>query len=126
MIVTDIMNSLKAVVNFDINEPKRRGFLGGWMGGIGGGHEKLKEGESSANREDLISINILKAPGKSDKDLVSKGKGSYLEDITFDDSKEPMWHINMPGTINEFKKPSKSGDLSFHILPSDSSQREDG
>ena len=43
-------------MNFDINEPKRRGFMGGWMGGIGGGHDKLKEGEASGNREDLISI----------------------------------------------------------------------
>jgi hypothetical protein len=34
----------------DINSEKRKGFLGGW---IGGGHEKLKEGEVSANREDL-------------------------------------------------------------------------
>jgi len=68
-------------VKFDINEPKRRGFLGGWMGGIGGGHEKLKPGEASANREDLIEILIFKAPGKSDKDIVSKGVGSYLENI---------------------------------------------
>lgn len=83
LIMTDVTNGLKAIVNFDINEPKRRGYLGGWMGGIGGGHEKLKEGESSANREDLIEIKILKAPGKSDKDIVSKGMGSYLENIIF-------------------------------------------
>lgn len=83
LIMTDVTNGLKAIVNFDINEPKRRGYLGGWMGGIGGGHEKLKEGETSANREDLIEIKILKAPGKSDKDIVSKGMGSYLENIIF-------------------------------------------
>ena len=83
LIMTDVTNGLKAIVNFDINEPKRRGYLGGWMGGIGGGHDKLKEGETSANREDLIEIKILKAPGKSDKDIVSKGMGSYLENIIF-------------------------------------------
>ena len=83
LIMTDVTNGLKAIVDFDINEPKRRGYLGGWMGGIGGGHDKLKEGETSANREDLIEIKIVKAPGKSDKDIVSKGMGSYLENIIF-------------------------------------------
>jgi len=96
------------------------------MGGIGGGHDKLKEGETvSANREDLLEINIFKAPGKSDKDIVSKGTGSYLENIIFKDDKESTWDINL-ACKTEFKKPSKSGDLSFHILTSDSSEREDG
>ena len=95
------------------------------MGGIGGGHDKLKEGEASPNREDLLEISILKAPGKSDKDIVSKGQGSYLENIIFKDNKESTWDINL-ACKTEFKKPNKGGDLGFHILASDSSEREDG
>merc|ERR1712166_697834 len=125
LIITDVVNKLKAVVSFDVNEPKRRGFLGGWMGGIGGGHDKLKEGEISANREDLLEINILKAPGTSDKDIISKGSGSYLENITFVNDEKHTWDINMP-CKTEFKKPTKEGESGWHILPSDSSCRDDG
>jgi len=125
LIITDVVNKLKAVVNFDVNEPKRRGFLGGWMGGIGGGHDKLKEGEISANREDLLEINILKAPGTSDKDIISKGSGSYLENISFANDEKHTWDINMP-CKTEFKKPTKDGESGWYLLPSDSSNRDDG
>ena len=43
----------------------------------------------------------------------------------FSGEKEPTWDINLK-CKTEFKKPHKDGDLGFHILPSDSSERADG
>jgi hypothetical protein len=90
LIITDLVNGLEAKVYFDINEPKRRGYMGGW---VGGGHGKLK-GKISENREDLVTIKISTLPAKSDDDVVSTGTGSYLENISFD-GKPPIWDINM-------------------------------
>ena len=83
--ITDKTNNIEARVNFDVNEPNRRGFLGGWVGNLGGGHEKLAEGEVSKDREDLCSIKISKLGAKSKADVLSTGKGSYLENISFDE-----------------------------------------
>lgn len=92
LIVTDLVNNIEATVYYDCNEPKRRGFLGGW---IGGGHDN-KEGEVSKNREDLVRIEICKIPKKSKADIISIGEGSYLEKIAFD-NKPPVWDVNMKG-----------------------------
>jgi len=94
LVITDKTNNLEARVFFDPNEPKRRGYLGGW---IGGGHGSLKAGQISENREDLVNIKISKLPAKNDKDVVSEGKGSYLESISFD-GKPPIWDVNMKNT----------------------------
>lgn len=39
LVITDTQNQLEARVFFDVNEPARRGYMGGWLGG---GHSKLK------------------------------------------------------------------------------------
>jgi len=94
LIIKDLTNKIEAVVVFDPNEPKRRGYLGGWLGG---GHGKLKEGQISENREDLVEIKIQRTPAQSKKDILSVGSGSYLEQVSFD-GKAPVWTINMPNT----------------------------
>ena len=81
MIITDMKNGLRSVTTFDPDKGKRAGYLGGW---IGGGHGKVKEGEVSEFRTDLVSIEISKPPGNKKEDIVSTGAGSYLENITFD------------------------------------------
>lgn len=119
LVITDKANGLEAKVYFDPNESKRRGYFGGW---VGGGHGKLKEGEVSENREDLVVVKISKLPAKSDKDVVSTGTGSYLEKLSFD-GKPPIWDINMPNTKSAFLKPT--GDQGHLLLISDSACRPD-
>lgn len=119
LIITDLVNGLEAKVYFDVNEPKRRGYMGGW---VGGGHGKLK-GKISENREDLVTIKISTLPAKSDEDVVSIGTGSYLENISFD-GKPPIWDINMQGIKTNFKKPTE-GEEAKLLLISDSACRQD-
>ena len=113
------------MVNYDVNEPNRRGYLGGLLGGLGSGHGTIKPGECSENREDLINLIILKPPGKTEKDVLARGAGSYCENVRFGKA-DPIWDVNMKGIKSKFLKPKKASDLGYLILPSDSSKRPDG
>lgn len=124
LVVTDKTNNLEARAFFDVNEPNRRGALGGWLGNIGGGHATLAEGEVSKDREDLVEIKISKLPAESEADIVSTGKGSWLENISFD-GKPSIWDINMKGIVTEFRKPNYDKDDYRLLLISDSSTRGD-
>lgn len=121
LVITDVQNNLEARVFFDCNEANRRGYLGGW---VGGGHHKLKNGEVSADREDLVKIKISKLPAKSESDVLSTGAGSYLEAISFD-GKDPIWSINMKDTKSAFRKPLYEKDDPYLLLISDSACRKD-
>ena len=120
LVITDLINGLEARAHFDVNEVKRRGYMGGW---VGGGHGKLKNGKVSENREDLCCVKISTLPAKSEADVVSTGTGSYLENLSFDD-KPPIWDINMQGIKTNFKKPIE-GDETHYLLISDSACRLD-
>lgn len=69
-----------------------------------------------------IEISQLLEGGK--KNVVSTGKGSYLESISFDD-KPPIWDINMKETKTKFRKPRYNSDDNFLLLVSDSATRPD-
>ena len=46
------------------------------------------------NRRDLININIQKEPHSAKGKVLAEGFGSYLENISFDEKKDPLWTIN--------------------------------
>jgi len=121
LVITDKANNLEARVIFDCEEPNRRGYMGGW---VGGGHGKLKAGEVSKYREDLVTIKISNLPAKSAADVVSTGTGSYLEAISFD-GKPPVWDVNMTNIKTKFRKPVYDKDDNHLLLVSDSAARPD-
>jgi hypothetical protein len=121
LIVTDMKNGLRSVTSFDTEKGKRAGYLGGW---VGGGHGKVKAGEVSATRTDLLKIEISKPPGNRKEDILATGTGSYLEHIAFDGLQ--VWDVNMKGTRQEFIKPTPDHEKYHYVLPSDSSRRPDG
>lgn len=114
-------NGLRSVTSFDVEKGKRAGYLGGW---VGGGHGKVKTGEVSSYRTDLLKIEISKPPGNRKEDILSTGTGSYLENISFDEKQ--IWDINMKGTRQSFLRPDENHGKAHYILQSDSIRRPDG
>ena len=118
VVIKDITNDYQLTIRFDAMKDQRSS---GLMSMIWSSTPEVEATGGQKFRRDLLTIEIEKINTETEeKEIVSQGSGSYLEEIKFEDDAEPFWSIN--SVIPRIQMVEVDPSL---ILESDSTKRID-
>jgi hypothetical protein len=100
--IKDITNNMGSVISFDAQKKERTGY---WTSWVIGADKVNKDSGVLDNRRDLINITISQNSGSAKPKVLAEGFGSYLEDVSFDEKKAPLWTINDTHRATEWSNP---------------------